>query len=275
TFFDALFPELYTSVKERAEVNTIKQILATVGLLCAFLLPGIFIGDLTDKDGYLINGIVTSTIVGISLIIAIVWGAKERPEFAKDHKPEFGFIQGMKYTFKNKGFVLYTIMFFLYEYLLLLLGTVIPLWGLHVLNVTDTFQTSLLLGAIFIIGLVSVVLWNFLDVKIGSRKAFAISLVAYFIASIPLLFVEDYTLAMVTIIFTGIGFGGQLYFIYLIIADVIDDDELKTGVRREGSFFGITNFFMRLAMVLSIVTIGMVFTTTGWEDYVPNPGVNV
>ena len=78
TFFDALFPEMFVSVEQRAEVNTIKQILATIGLLMAFLVPGIFIGDLTRKEGYLINGIVTSIIIGGSLLIAIKWGIKER-----------------------------------------------------------------------------------------------------------------------------------------------------------------------------------------------------
>ena len=73
----------------------------------------------------------------------------------------------------------------------------------------------------------------------------------------------------------GFGFGGMLYFIYLIVADPIDDDELKTGVRREGTFFGITNFFMRLAMILSIVTISLVFTSTGWETYTANPGADI
>ena len=66
----------------------------------------------------------------------------------------------------------------------------------------------------------------------------------------------------------GLGFGGMLYFVYLIIADVIDEDELKTGVRREGTFFGVTNFFMRLAGVLSILTIGLVFSGLGWIDSV-------
>jgi Na+/melibiose symporter-like transporter len=32
---------------------------------------------------------------------------------------------------------------------------------------------------------------------------------------------------------------------------------------------------MRLSMVLSISTVSIVFTTTGWEEYAPNPGVNV
>ena len=37
---------------------------------------------------------------------------------------------------------------------------------------------------------------------------------------------------------------------------------------------GITNFFMRLAMVFSILTVGLVFTSTGWEEYTPTPGVD-
>ena len=100
----------------------------------------------------------------------------------------------------------------------------------------------------------------------------------------PLVFLLDYgqlvyTLSMIglgliVVSLMGFGFGGMLYFVYLIIADVIDEDELKTGVRHEGIFFGITNFFMRLSMVLSILTVGLVFTASGWGDYQPSPGVD-
>jgi len=276
TFFDALFPELYVSVDERAEVNTIKQILATVGFIMAFLVPGIFIGEtLTDPSGYLINGIVTTIIVGISLFIAIKWGAIEKEEFKLDHKHEFSFFKGLGYTFRRKGFVLYTIMFFLYEYIILLYGAVIPLWGENVLHVESTIQTALLLGSIFIVGMISVVLWKWLDVKLGSRKSFAISLILFIIAIIPILFVTDFISALITLSTAGIGFGGMVYFIYLIIADVIDNDELETGVRREGTFFGITNFFMRLAMVFSITSVSLVFISTGWEEYYPNPEFDI
>ncbi len=275
TFFDALFPEMFVSVEERAEVNTIKQILATIGLIFAFLIPGIFIGDLTKKEGYLINGIVTSIIIAISLLIAIKWGIKEREEFKLDHKQEFGYFQGLKYAFKNKGFVLYTIMFFLYEYILLTLATTIPLYALHVLGVTDTFLISLLLGVNFIAGVITVIIWMKLDVKLGSRKAYMIAVIVSIIAFIPFLFISTFTMALIFMIFSGIGMGGMLYFIYLIVADPIDDDELETGVRREGTFFGITNFFMRLSMILSIVTVSLVFSSTGWESYTPNPGADV
>ncbi len=273
--YDSLFPELYTSVEERAEVNTIKQVLATIGLISAFLIPGLFIGDLERQSGYVINGVVTSIIVFATLVISLKWGVTERVEFKLDHQSELSFLAGLKYTFKNRGFVIYTLMFFFYEYITLLLSTTVPLYALHVLGVEDTFLTSILLGLMFIVGIFTVVIWRALDLRLGSRGAFAIALVSYVAASIPLMFVSEFIGALITVIFMGFGFGGMLYFVYLIIADVIDEDELQTGVRREGTFFGITNFFMRLSMIFSIITVSLVFTTTGWEEYIPDPSVDV
>jgi GPH family glycoside/pentoside/hexuronide:cation symporter len=266
--FDALFPELYTSVKDRAQINTIKQILSVVGLLAAAIVPGLFIDNIETIDGYLMNGIITSVIVGISLVIALKWGVLERREFKLDYKHGFSFFQSLKYTLKNKGFVLYTAIFFLYEYVLLLLGTVIQIFGKNVLN-SSPFETSLIMGVLYIVGLLTVGVWRWLDLKIGSKKAYIVAITAYLIGSFPLLFIDSYIFTLVVAIAMGFGFGGMLYFVYLIIADVIDEDELKTGVRREGAFFGVTNFFMRLAMILSILTVGVVFTQVSWETYTP------
>ncbi|NHJ21314.1 MAG: MFS transporter [Candidatus Lokiarchaeota archaeon] len=275
--YDSLFPELYTSVKERSQVNTIRQILAVVGLLAAALVPGIVVAGETaplseQRFSYFLNGVITAIIIGVSLLVSLKWGVKERKEFKLDYQQQPKFIQSFKYAMKNKGFVLYTIMFFLYEYILLLLATLIQIFGREILDASP-FETSILMGIMYIVGLASVALWKWLDVKIGSKKGYAIAIVAYFFASLPLMFVDIYLFAVIIAVFMGIGFGGMLYFIYLIIADVIDEDELKTGIRREGAFFGITNFFMRLSMILSIVTIGIVFVQTGWEVY--NPLVDV
>lgn len=272
---DSLFPELYTSVEERAQVNTMRQILAAIGLILAALVPGIFIGDQTTRDGYLMNGIVTTIIVGVSMLIFIKWGAVEREEFKLDYQQGFSYFESLKTTLKNKGFILYIIMFFLYEYILLLLGTIVPLFATTILGTTSALETSILMGLLYIIGIFSMFLWKKLDVKLGGRMGYGISMIAYVIATVPMLFIDKYMLSIPIVILMGIGFGGMLYFIWYIVADVIDADELKTGVRREGMYFGIANFFMRLSMVLSIITVGLVFTSTGWETYKPNPGVSV
>ena len=272
---DSLFPELYTTVEERTQVNTMRQILAAIGLILAALIPGIFIGEQNTVDGYLMNGIVTTIIVGVSMVIFLKWGAVEREEFKLDYQHGFSYFQSLKHTFKNKGFVLYIIMFFLYEFVLLLLATVVPLFAAEVLGTTSALETSILMGLLYIVGIVSMFLWKKIDVKLGGKVGYGLSMIAYVIASIPMLFISDYVSALVVVVGMGVGFGGMLYFIWYIVADCIDDDELKTGVRREGSFFGIANFFMRLSMILSIVTISLVFTETGWEEYAPNPGIVV
>ena len=271
--YDSLFPELYTTVKERSEVNTIKQILSVVGLLFAALVPGIVLMAEETRETYLWNGIITSSIIAISVIISLKWGVIEREEFKLDYQHEFKFLSSLKYTMKNKGFVLYTAMFFLYEYVLLLLATLVQIFGRQVLLI-DAFDTSVIMGVMYIVGVLSVALWRWLDLKIGSKKGYAISIIAYFFASLPLMFIAIYEIVLVIAALMGVGFGGMLYFIYLIIADVIDEDELKTGVRREGAFFGITNFFMRLSMIFSIITIGIVFVQSDWEIYNPLIDVN-
>jgi len=271
--FDSLFPELYTSVKERSQVNTIRQILAVVGLLAAALIPGFVVAGESaplaeQMNTYLLNGFITAAIIGISLLISLKWGVKERKEFKLDYQKQPKFFESLKYALKNKGFVLYTIMFFLYEYVLLLLAILVQIFGREILGASP-FETSIIMGVMYVVGLASVALWRWLDVKIGSKKGYAIAIVAYFFASLPLMLIDVYLIAVLIAVLMGIGFGGMLYFVYLIIADVIDEDELKTGIRREGAFFGITNFFMRLSMILSIVTIGIVFLQTGWEVYDP------
>jgi GPH family glycoside/pentoside/hexuronide:cation symporter len=278
---DSLFPELYTSVEERTQVNTIRQILAAVGLILAALVPGFLIGETDTRDGYLMNGIVTAIIVGISLIIFLKWGAKEREEFKLDYQQNFSFFQGLGYAFKNIGFVLYIIMFFLYEFILLLLATIVPLFGVHILGtdklgfISSSLAVSLLMGLLYVVGIGFMYIWKRLDIKLGSRIGYGISMVLYFAASTPMLFISSYWIAIIVVIFMGIGFGGMLYFIWYIVADVIDDDELKTGIRREGIFFGISNFFMRLSMILSILIVGTVFIQTGWDEYIPTPGIDV
>jgi len=67
----------------------------------------------------------------------------------------------------------------------------------------------------------------------------------------------------------GIGLGGSPYFIDRHISNIADDDELKTGQRREGSYYGVHALFVRLSTILSIGSIAIVLTTNGWAVYDP------
>ncbi|MHA1674680.1 MAG: MFS transporter, partial [Promethearchaeota archaeon] len=66
-----------------------------------------------------------------------------------------------------------------------------------------------------------------------------------------------------------IGFGGGPYFIDRNISNIADQDELQTNQRREASFYGVHAVFIRLATILVVLCINIVFTQyNGWEEVV-------
>ena len=58
----------------------------------------------------------------------------------------------------------------------------------------------------------------------------------------------------------------------ILLSDVIDEDELHTGLRREGSYFGVNAFIERLAMVLVGGATALVLNLSGYAPGVtPQP----
>ena len=65
--------------------------------------------------------------------------------------------------------------------------------------------------------------------------------------------------------------AGLLMLPDLLIADVVDADELETGIRREGLYFGLNGFVIRFAFTIQGLITGAVLTLGGYVA--PTPGV--
>jgi GPH family glycoside/pentoside/hexuronide:cation symporter len=87
-------------------------------------------------------------------------------------------------------------------------------------------------------------------------------------------FVNDVSIALILFALNGIGLAGALQLRDLVIADIIDEDEVRTGVRREGSYFGVNALIMRLSTIFVFLSIASVFESTGWGVFDPLPGAN-
>ncbi|GAH15536.1 unnamed protein product, partial [marine sediment metagenome] len=61
----------------------------------------------------------------------------------------------------------------------------------------------------------------------------------------------------------------HLLYVDLVLAAVIDEDELTTGIRREGGYYGINALITKLSTILIFLTISIVFTSVGWAVFDP------
>ena len=103
----SLFPEIFLSKKERTQANNIRAVYTILGLIVAFILPGLIIPDFTDPvylTEFQIFGIVAGIIVAITVIIFLKFGPKEKKEFQKDYEKAFSLFNSVKYCVKSKSF---------------------------------------------------------------------------------------------------------------------------------------------------------------------------
>lgn len=268
----ALFPEMFQGVTDRAKASAIKQIFTVFGLLFAFLLPTFIIPDLTDSayiSEFMYAGILMAIIIFIGAIIMIKFGMKERIEFSEDYKTAPSIITSLKFSLKNKSFRIFIIMNVAYWYVVGMLPMVAPLYGNSVLGISDATLLGILLGLAFISAAIFMVLWRFIIVKVGMKKGVMISMIVFIVTLFPFMFIFDLITALIAFVFVGIGISGAIFFGDILLAAIIDEDELNTGTRRDGGYYGINALLTKLSTILVILSINVVFNSVGWTTFDP------
>ena len=274
----SLFPEVFISEQERTAGNNIRQVFTIVGLIFAFILPGFIIDDYSDPlnfSQYQIFGVIACIIVVIGALLFLKFGPKERVEFKKEFESAPSLINSMKSCVKSKAFMWYIPAEIANWFVYGMLPTIVPLFAKFVLLIEDALMISLLLGFTFLsAALFMTIVWRPVVRKIGNRKTWMLSMTIWMLSLIPLLFIQGLFLGMIMFFLIGIGLSGSLYIIDLIVADIVDDDELRTGTRNEGGYYGVNAFFLRFSNVFVIIAIGSVLQTVGWKVFEPSMVTN-
>ncbi|UCH03683.1 MAG: MFS transporter [Candidatus Thorarchaeota archaeon] len=279
----SLFPEMWLEEKERNSANNYRSMFTVIGLIVAFIVPTLFISDLSAAtvpaaqvlSEYQFSGAILAIAAAICYTITLLWGVRERPEFSSDSQSVPNWGKAFRHTLGNRTFQWYLVSNTCVWYVFGLIPTIVPLYGQFVLNIGagETIMLGLLLAAAFISGGIFVNLWKYLVNRWDDlRKTWMVAMVFWAVTLAVVVFVSDVTVALVVFAINGIGLAGNLQLRDLVIAHIIDEDEVQTGVRREGAFFGVNALIMRLSVVFIFLSIASVFNNTGWAVFDPLPG---
>ena len=239
----ALFPEMFQSLEERAEVNAYRQVFSVIGLIFGLAMPLLLV-DIFQS--WFVMGVLLGIITGASLFMSLA-GSKETGYYEVEEP--LPLVETWKYTLANKSFLTYVLTNLMIEYTFILLVQVTPLYTQFVLKVGyfETFQFLLLT---FLVSLFGLIIWSRVVVGAGPKKTAIYSLSAFALTLIPLLFVDNYLQLLILAVPIGIALAGPMFIVDILIADVIDEDELRTGRRREGMYFGTNALIIRLSTLL-------------------------
>jgi len=257
----ALYPEMYPTLEERSQVAAIRQVFGLVGIVIGVALAPMVYSSI----GWGGMGLVFAAFTAVGMYISLL-GSEEHPEIHGEKEVPLG--PALRYTFFNRSFITFVLVSFFVQLSFEVMQAVMPLYAKYVLGIPDA-QVTLLWAAIFGSAIVFFFFWSPVLNRLRPRRSVMLATVLFALGLIPFLFVSTFRSTIIVLPFMGIGLAGLIMLLDVLISDVIDEDQLRSGNRREGMYFGMNGFVIRLSIALQGLIISLIL---GAAHYVPGGG---
>lgn len=189
---------------------------------------------------------------------------------AGENQPNLTFFQQLKIVFSNRPF-LYVIGIYLCSWLAVQLTASILLF--FVVNWMGLPESQFPQVAIAVQGtaLIMLFIWQFISTLLDKKVVYFLGTVIWIFAQLGLFIVQPgqtvllYTMA----ILAGCGVSVAYLIPWSMVPDVIDLDELQTGKRREGIFYGFMVLLQKFGLALGLFLVGIALDAAGFIKNTP------
>ncbi len=275
TPYNALISEFGKTQDDRMYISTAISLTYFAGTMLAYM-PFVFAGVLRNivsfDWSYRICFIFLAIIACIMMLIPAI---KLNEKDFVDAKPsEVSTTKSLIATFKNKQFRIFVWSDIAYWIGLTLFQTGLPFF-VKVSMQLDEFYTTVFLGAMTVLSACFYPVVSKLVVKFGKRK-----LVCAGFLGLALAYVVTALIGVIPL--PGIVFGILIVIIAAfpmsllgiipqsIVADVAEEDAIKTGEKREGMFFAARTFAMKLGQSVAMLAFTSLAIIGSSQDLTSN-----
>ena len=271
--YAALTAELTQDYDERTRLSSVRMSFSIIGGVLAAFFHGIIVSMYPDdpKLGYTISAAIWSVAIAGPCFITF-FGTRE-PDFAINAKPPTegpGYLEGLRIALSNKAFILVTLIYMLSWLAIQFAQNNLQLYTKDWIKL-DMQLFSFLLLAIQFSSFIWVLIWAKVSEKIGKQNVYYLGAGFFVLALMGLFFLQpgQYVLTFVLAAVAGIGISVGYLVPWSMVPDVIELDELETGQRREGVFYGFFVFLQKMGLALGLFVSGWVLELSGYINATP------
>jgi glycoside/pentoside/hexuronide:cation symporter, GPH family len=268
--YTSLTAELTSDYDERTALNSYRFAFSIGGSLVAGIIHGALItrycADATScrpdefQPGYMLSAVVFGLVM-IAPFLWCVFGTRER--FVQSAAaPTLPLAQQLLVAVRNRPFLFVVGIYLCSWFALQVTQNVIGFYLTFYLRRADMFPIVLL--AVQGSAMVFLFVWSAVSRRIGKQAVYYIGMSFWICVMAGLFFLgpDQITLAIVLAALAGVGIATAYLVPWSMLPDVIDLDELNTGQRREGVFYGVMTFTQK-----TCVGLGIAFTLQALEWY--------
>ena len=265
--YSALTPELSQDYDERTSITTIREIFTVAGYILGAATTTVVAGLLMNTFNFSEHAAYSGMglffgLIAMTAVFVTAFGVKEKPDAVIPAKiPP---LKAISSTLKNKPFMWLMGCFLLTNFSFTLLTTLLPYYLTYQLGMADQMPIVM----IAMLGSIGLFLYpmKLLTDRIGKGPAYAAGLGLAAIACASTFFLPHSPTPLIYVVgvVAGMGFSAQWVCPWSMLPDVVEYDELKTGQRQEGLYYGMWNFITKFTNAFGIAVAGWSLALFGY-----------
>lgn len=259
----SMTPELTRDYDERTSLTTVRMIGGTLGYMIGAALPPLVAGlFITEQIGWQMMGVMFAAFAVLCLYITS-FGVKQRKEL-EGAPSKLPALKSVLTCFKNKPFNYLLIQGGITGMSFMLVMSYMPFFLTYQLDMKE--QIPLVMTLLLVTIGAFLYFWKWLTDRWAKGPTYALGLFIAFGATASTIFLPlgGSSLIYVIIFIAGLGFSAQWVLPWSILPDVIEYDELLTGERREGMYYGVRGFIGKLSDAMGLFIAGWVLKLFGY-----------
>jgi len=266
----ALQPEMALGYDARTSLNTYRNVGSVLGVFAAVSFRPVANALGGGPEGFAVTGIAYGVAMAAPwlLVYATTW---ERPDF-QTREASVPFLEGMKLLARHRSFRLLTGAYLCGRISMDLIGAMLILYFTHWIGRSGDFEITMFLFLTAV--MVSLPVWLRVAQHHDKATIFVIGSVWWMLVQSILLLAEPDWPRWMLLAFpplAGIGYAMVDLMPWSMIGEVVDEDDLATGERREGLYNGVFMFVRKLggtvAVAMALALLGFLgFTKDGEQN---------
>lgn len=283
--FLAMTPELTDDYDERTALTAWRMAFnlaasLAVAVSAPAIVDALTASGSTPQQAYLAAGAMFGALGAVPpLLIAVTLEERQTSRPGADEEAHAGptLSETLREAWKNAPFRSLTLLYLLNWATFDLLGLMIPYyvrWHLAGGDSEASFTAlgltlpveSFMLGCMLIVSLPALPMWTALTRRLEKRTSYLIAMALWFVLQSLVFFLPHGRYGLAVILSAAIGLGVSAAHVIpdAMLPDVLDLDELKTGRRNEGIYYGARNLFRKSASALAVFSALQIL---GWSGY--------
>ncbi|MDM9379158.1 MFS transporter [Chlorogloeopsis sp. ULAP01] len=274
--YTAMTPELTQNYDERTSLNSFRFAFSIGGSILSLILAKIIFEQIPSREQ---QYIVLAAICGVISVLALywcVWGVRDRilafeaKRTQTEESASIPYQEQFKIVFSNRPF-LFIIGIYLFSWLAVqVTASIIPYFAVNYMRLRESDVPTVLI-AVQGTALLMLFVWSALSQRVGKKAVYFMGMSLWMLAQAGLFFLQPGQIALMYTLAVMAGFGVSTAYLvpWSMMPDVIELDELQTGQRREGIFYGFMVLLQKFGLAFGLFVVGIALEASGFIEATP------